>query len=68
MNERDSHMEQVERWARFVRDNPTKWKRVHTEFINAIFDKEKQFRERLLLMPEGKEKLAKLQKMRNERR
>lgn len=69
MNERDSsHMEQVGRWAKFVRDNPTTWKKIHTKFINAIFDKERQFRERLLLTPNGKEKLEKLKEMRDKRR
>ena len=69
MNERDgSHMEQVVRWAKFVRDNPTTWKKIHTKFINAVFDKERQFRERLLLTPNGKEKLEKLKEMRDKRR
>jgi hypothetical protein len=57
---RESHLEQVERWAHFVRNNPTKWKKIHTEFINAIFDKHEQFIARLLKTPDGKEKLKKL--------
>ena len=57
---RSDHLDQVERWAYFVKDNPTKWKTIHTEFINAIFDKHEQFKQRLLKTPHGKEKLAKL--------
>ena len=43
---RDDKTEQIERWAKFVRENPNKWKKIHTKFINAIFDKHYQFRER----------------------
>jgi len=62
---RDSHMEQVERWAHFVKDNPDKWKPTHTEFINAIFDKHEQFMSRMLKTPGGKEKLIKLYDIKN---
>ena len=56
---RSSHDDQIVRWAQFVRNNPG-WKKIHTEFINAIFDKHDKFRERLLQTPNGKEKLQKL--------
>lgn len=60
MNERKEHLNQVERWALFVRDHPAEWKKPHTEFINAIFDKHEQFKKRLLQTPDGKDKLEKL--------
>ena len=50
-------MQQVERWAHFVKDNPTKWRKIHTKFINAIFQEHEQFKERILKTPNGKEKL-----------
>ena len=59
-----THMEHVERWARFVRDNPTKWKASHTAFINAVYEKAAEARERIAKLPDGKEKLAKLREMR----
>ena len=62
---RESHREQVERWAHFVRDNPTQWQKPHAEFINAIFDLHEQFRERLLKTPGGKEKYIKLRGIKN---
>lgn len=62
---RADHQEQIKRWANFVKNNPTKWKKVHTEFINALFDKHEQFRERLLKTPGGKEKLIKLYGIKN---
>ncbi len=60
-----SHMDQIERWAHFVKDNPTKWKKIHTEFINALFQKNEEVIRRLLQQPKGKEKLIELYRIRN---
>ncbi len=60
-----SHGEQVERWAHFVRDNPTKWKKIHTEFINALFQKNEEVLKRLLQQPDGKKKLIELYNIKN---
>lgn len=57
----------IELWANYVRTNPKKWKKVHTEFIDAIFDKHYQFRERLLKTPQGKRKLEELYESRKNR-
>ncbi|MBU1622060.1 MAG: hypothetical protein KJ597_00640, partial [Nanoarchaeota archaeon] len=62
---RKEHQDQVERWAHFVRNNPDKWKQIHTEFINAIFDKHYMFRARLLKTPHGKKKFIELYKIKN---
>ncbi len=62
---KNTREEQIERWANFVKNNPTKWKKIHTEFINSIFDKHGQFRERILKLPDGQEKLIKLYKIKN---
>ena len=59
---RKTHVDQIERWANFVRENPTKWKRIHTQFINAIFEKHQQVVKRLKKTKEGKEKLQQLYK------
>ena len=48
-------MEQVERWAHFVKENPAKWKKSHTEFINALFEKHYSFRSKLLQTSNGGE-------------
>jgi hypothetical protein len=61
---RPEHLDQVERWANFVKNNPTKWKAIPTEFINAIFQKHEVFRKRLLQTP-GNEKLELLQRHRH---
>jgi len=62
---RKDHLEQIERWAHFVRDNPAKWKKIHTKFINSLFKKHYSFRERLLQTANGKEKLQKLYNIKN---
>lgn len=59
-NLRTSHQEQIERWAHFVKKNPTKWKAIHTEFINSLFQKHEQFIDKLSKSPQGKEKLNQL--------
>lgn len=62
-----SHLEQIERWANFVRENPTKWKKIHTEFINTLFEKNTQFIEKILKTPRGKEKLVELYDINNKK-
>ena len=62
MNQR---MEQVERWANFVKNNPDKWKKIHTQFINAQFEKHRNFIKRLLKEPDGFEKIVKLYDIKN---
>lgn len=57
---REDHLKQVERWAKFVKENPKKWKRAHTEFINSIFAKHHEFKEKLLETPMGRRKLDEL--------
>ena len=62
---RKDHDNQIERWALFIKENPTTWKKIHTEFINALFEKHEQFKARLEKTAEGKEKLAKLYESRD---
>jgi hypothetical protein len=57
--------EQIIRWANYVKDNPTKWKKTHTKFINAQFDKHRKFNTRLLKTKNGKEKFIKLYNIKN---
>ena len=57
---RETHSDQVKRWAEFVRDNPTKWKKTHTQFINALYSKHHKIMNRLSKTKEGREKIKKL--------
>lgn len=62
---RTSHNDQIVRWAEFVKNNPDKWKPIHTKFINAQFQKANSFLQRLLKQPNGKEKVIKLYNIKN---
>ncbi|MBI4453568.1 hypothetical protein HY636_02895 [Candidatus Woesearchaeota archaeon] len=62
---RTNHMQNLEKWAHFVRNNPTKWKKIHTQFINAQFEKAYAFIDKLLKQPNGREKIIKLYKIGN---
>lgn len=62
---RKEHLESVRRWANFVKANPKKWKKIHTGFINALFNKHYTFLKKLLKDPNGKEKIIKLYKITN---
>lgn len=59
-----THMDQIERWARFVRENKD-WKKIHTEFINAQFKLSEDFLKKLLKEKGGKEKVIKLFRIKN---
>ena len=54
--ERDkTHMEQVERWAEYVRRTPQKvWRKGFNEFIDAQFIIAEKFQERLGKSEEGR--------------
>ncbi len=57
---RKLHMDQIERWAEFVRKNPEKWRYVHTKFINSIFSNQKRVYNELSKTTGGKKKLIEL--------
>lgn len=55
-----SHDEQVERWAKYVRDNPKAWKSKFKLFLDAQFVMMKRFYEKLAETEEGKKTILKL--------
>jgi hypothetical protein len=59
-----SHMEQVERWARFVKENPSKWKAKFKPFIDSQIIMSRRFYEKLGETEGGKEKIKRLRAMR----
>ena len=62
---KDSHADQLDRWARFVRDNPRSvWKPEHARFIDSQVMMANSFYERLERIPGGKEKMRKLRNIR----
>jgi len=55
-----THMQSVERWARFIKEHPAEWKKEHTAFINAQFVKHHAFVQRLKQQPGGNKKIKRL--------
>mgnify|MGYP001611163933 CR=1 FL=1 len=49
--------EEIDRWIKYMKEHPTEGKKVHTEFINAQFEKSYAFMKRLVKEPKGKQKL-----------
>lgn len=60
-----THDESIERWVKFMKENPTKWKAIHTEFIDSQFIKHAKFLERLKKTKNGREKIIKLYNIKN---
>ncbi|MFH0713616.1 MAG: hypothetical protein V1722_04140 [Candidatus Micrarchaeota archaeon] len=60
-----SRIEQIERWAKHVRESNGEWKSIHSQFIDAQFQKALAFYDRLLEMPNGKAKIAELRNIKN---
>ena len=61
----NSHIDFIERWAFFVRNNPDKWKAIQTEFINSQFIKTYAFLDRLAKQPGGRQKIIELYGIKN---
>jgi len=60
-----THDDFVVRWANFVKNNPKKWQKKHTEFINAQFDMNRKFIKNILATPNGREKIIELYNIKN---
>jgi len=63
-----SHIKHIDTWATFVREHPLEWKKIHTEFINAQYQKATEFMKRLEQEPGGKEKVRKMLELRRQNR
>ena len=62
-NHRDpAHQEQIERWAKFCLENPSQWKKIQKEFIDAQFIMAERFYNNLSQTKEGREKLRELKR------
>ena len=59
-----SHSDQIERWARFVRENPEKWQKQHTAFLNSMIIGANEKYEKLKKLPNGEKIIGELRKLR----
>ncbi|MBI4360355.1 hypothetical protein HY572_01125 [Candidatus Micrarchaeota archaeon] len=53
-------IQQIDRWAQYVKKSRGAWKKEHTAFINAQFEKSEAFYRRLAQTPGGKQKINNL--------
>ena len=58
-----THDEQIERWAKFVRDNPDKWKAKVKPLIDAQIIMSRRFYKRLMESEVGRETVRALGKL-----
>ena len=52
-----THIEQIERWAEYVRDNPGKWKMKIKDFLDSQIIMSRRFYSKLAETEEGREKI-----------
>jgi len=57
-------LEQIDRWANYVRTSKGKWRKFHSRFINAQYEIANSFYERLSKTKRGKEKIKEIIKYR----
>jgi len=60
-----THSEQIERWAKYVKENPENWKSKFNEFINSQIEISRRFYKELAKTDEGKEKIKKIKSLKN---
>lgn len=61
----ETHDDFLVRWANFVKNNPKKWRKFHTQFINAQFESNRRFLKNLSKQKGGPEKIIKLYGIKN---
>lgn len=64
MKRNNSHDEQIVRWAKFVRENPKKWKKQHGDFVNSQIINANEKYAKLKKMFNGKKIIKELRKLR----
>lgn len=52
-----TRLEQIDRWAKYVKESNGAWKKPHAEFLDAQIKMANEFWHRLAKTPEGKKKI-----------
>lgn len=60
-----THSEEVERWARYVKDNPDKWKLKIKPFLDSQIIMSRRFYKKLSETKKGSEKIKRLRELKN---
>lgn len=63
-----THLEQIERWAEYVRENPDKWKSKFKDFIDSHIIMARRFYSKLAETEEGREKIRLLRSLKVRKR
>ena len=53
-------LEQIDRWANYVKTSQGAWRKIHSEFLDAQFELANAFYQRLAQQPGGKKKIIEL--------
>ncbi len=62
-----SHKEQIERWAKYVKENPDKWKSKLKPFLDAQIIISRRFFKKLSETSEGRIKLKRIKLLRTQK-
>jgi len=57
--------EEIDRWIKYMKENPNTWREIHNKFIDAQFIKAHEFAQKILKESNGKEKLMKIYNIKN---
>jgi len=60
-----THLDQVERWAKYVKENPDKWKSKVKPFLDSQIITSRRFYKNLAQTEEGRKKIIELRKLKN---
>lgn len=58
-----THTEQIERWAKYVKDNPSKWKEKLKLFLDAQIIMSRRFYSKLATTKDGRKKIEMLRNL-----
>ena len=58
-----THAEQIERWAKYVKENPSKWKKNLKPFLDSQIIMSRRFYSKLAETKDGKKKIEILRKI-----
>jgi len=58
-----THAEQIERWAKYVKENPSKWKKNLKPFLDSQIIMSRRFYSKLAEAKDGKKKIEILRKI-----
>ena len=61
-----THIDELERWARYVYDNPDKWKQKIKPFLDSQIKISQRAYKKILQMPNGNEKILRIRKVKIE--